>query len=260
MLKSLIAVSCLVSTIGGLTPSRQYSHTENVGNTEVTYKYESNEVNSVADLIEGNIYEVNIDNLTIDDICSYNEGFTLQLLCLELYSYDFYDYTILTDEVLQSSEETSNLCMAFVINGIYGYLNFPSSDNNDYFINIALEEDLTSFNFSIHGIFILRELTNNVLYNYSIFSYTDYNEIESVTYTPPTTIIGTINEFCRDYLFKDIPMVNEITFTVGGQEITLMTYLVIIFGLITAVGLFVLLVYVFKWLFKTFANCFRPYK
>lgn len=237
MIKEILALTSCVASIGAgsITPSRNYQHTEDVGNTEVTYKYETNEVNTVDDLVVGNLYKIDLSNLPSSVSYNITE------------CYDFYGHRYNNDFNCNFLYNTDDYSVLTISAGQF-YL--------DIFINNSKVNSYGLGNYVSY--FQYKGNFNSIFIDY--VSISDFNVIESVDYTPPTTIIGVINDFTTQYLFKDIPYVNDMVFTIGGQQITLMTWLVMVFGLITAVGLFILLFIVFRWLFRMFAGCFKPYK
>lgn len=219
---------------------RNYQHSEYLNSyTEVVYKYETNEVESVDDLVIGNIYHFegevingNYPNVSFD--CGYLNG---QIILEDYVLDDNYFGPGSIDSPSMSvyfDDETFNI--AFDV-GVDWYLIMY-----DYSVDLDID-------FVFYGGYSLNPLIQYI-------SSTDYNEIESVIYHQPQTIIGYFNEFLEENLFSEIPFVREMTFNIGGQNINLLTYLIIAFGLIVSVGILIGLFLLLRWLFKIFANCF----
>lgn len=258
MLKELLAVGSVVAS-GGLLPTRNYQHTEIIdNNVEVTYKYETNEVNSVDDIVLGNLYYFDFENDFIDGYLLDTSEFYFNFIYLESYDFHNLDSYFIDEYIDQSIIFDDNTLFGFGITQWNMYLLLPINNNNDSIFSI-LYEDVGSTAFSIkgYGYFTYIDLSSSDD-AVPFISATDYNVIESVQKVQSTTLVGVINDFCEDYLFTEIPYVNDITFTVGGQQITLMTYLVIFVGIVLGIGILILLFYLFKWLFFLFAGCFKP--
>ena len=162
-----------------------YSFNEHAANTETTtinYKYQSNEVNSLDDLVVGNIYQFNSNNETIDSILDLDGYCCFKLLSNLSISSRYF----IGDEVLSTfnyfSEDTI-LSLTYDINykSINGYFSFSQYDDLDPSYSYSYASEFTS-----SCIIQLYDFDN--LSDYSIFAYTDYNEIESVTVNTDDTI------------------------------------------------------------------------
>lgn len=152
----------------------------------INYKYESNEVNTISDLKEGNIYYFNCDNSNLSDYFEYSyvTEETLSLLFVNIDEYDISESNFYEDEVISSNYEIGQILYELKIYNDSLYLNIYSNYNPDseYFVCYDL------------GLYTEYELTfkGNCIFNYkttdfeildaSIFQYTDYNIIDSVTY------------------------------------------------------------------------------
>lgn len=267
MIKELFAICSAVSVVGS-GPARNYQHTDNVGNTQVTYRYESNEVNDVDDIVLNNIYS--IDTLDLIDIAysmqssDYNDiHFKIVFYgginfvngigdtSLDEYALGTY-YDSSSSNVFDIYYDFSNGYAVFYLTNLtlYASLYFDNIDDFEFYDVIFYFDNSDSLD--CYKQYLLSQQDDVILP-----SYTDFNVIESVNYTQKRTFIGVINEFCEEYLFSEIPNVNSMTFEIGGETISLMTYLVLITGIIVAFGLLILLFFVFKWLFGMFAGIFK---
>lgn len=153
-------------------------HATNETTTQINYKYQSNEVNTVDDLVEGNIYF--LDRLTITQ--DYNESFYCDFL-------DFGEYHITGLNIDETFDGKTNG------NVSYEEGNFYMSVNNAN-INIALsstELDLSDF-YLDDFIFIYNASMNYVFtYRNELPTYTDYNVIESVETNVDNTITQSVS-------------------------------------------------------------------
>lgn len=163
-----------------------YSLNENATNTETTtinYKYESNEVNSLDDLVLGNIYTLNTQNHTVDEFLGaseYNE------LYFELLSDLNFENRLGADETVYQNDIVSNTLVCF---NCFNYvsLNVDVTDYQSLYISFDATENL------MLNDCIIRLLDYNFTVDYHYFSYTDFNEIESVTVNTDEIITNKIN-------------------------------------------------------------------
>ena len=164
-------------------------HATNSETTTINYKYQSNEVNSLDDLVEGNIYHFEIDNNTLDSIFDMAEGSYFSSTFININNYDFINYDLELDDFLGASYENNGIIsVGFNITDYYDatllfYL--TENGNNDYFVALNLGQ-LTD-EFSLQGDFILNDINVERL-NINPFSYTVYNVIESVEINTDDTI------------------------------------------------------------------------
>lgn len=263
MIKEFAFIGSILSMYSA-TPvnNKNFQHTEEIApNTEVTYKYESNEVTSQNDIILGNLYEFNITNDIISTFVNSYSGveecyFIFNFVNITSIDFNNLSTNVFIDELLYGVDNLELVGALYCNGDLDGYFWSPVNFFNDYFVSTYLGSlDYSSFTLTGYGFF--SEISNITFKDVSFISYTDYNEIVSVEYIPPQTFIGVINEFCETYLFSEIPYINQIQFTVGGQQISMMTYCVIFVGLATAIGLLILLFVFLKWLFYLFGGCFH---
>lgn len=157
-------------------------HATNETTTQINYKYESNEVNTLDDLIEGNIYQ--LDNFDLAN----------NMLSSDIYFYVLkYDNTDLFETY--SDYEGNN----FNIKDCIIYLNTNDYQNNEWIISLYLiDYEGTSLYFEYNNELILHNcifICNQYIVDYfdynsnlSLPQYTDYNVIESVETNVQDTI------------------------------------------------------------------------
>lgn len=169
------------------------------GNYEITYKYESNQVQSEDDLITNNIYSILLDDNTAG-IFPNNED-RLVFLPITLFELnkvyysgeDFLQCFTFKDIVIEIYNDNGNVYF-------YVYTSLESFENNeDYCVSYILNNiDIISDNKFIGKLIDCNNITS------SIFSYTDYNEIESVNLsgTLDNAFDYSISKFIEDNNFK----------------------------------------------------------
>lgn len=169
-----------------------YSLNKYATNTETTtinYKYKSNEVNSLDDVIVGNIYDFNISG-SADEFC--NDLADIQFELLYIYNYDFTKYQIELDEnYILSSVESSNVDVLWKIKSSwYSYIDLYFSSDG-YLISNTFNMPLDTETFNLHA--IVKVLDKTGLISSLFISQTDYNEIESVSVNTNDTITDKVN-------------------------------------------------------------------
>lgn len=194
-----------------------YSFNEHATNTETTtinYKYESNEVNSINDLVVGNIYQFNTNGTSIWGLCpNANDEVFFQLLS---------DLSI-----NNSNMDMDDYTASFIKFTPNTYLRFQNS--NDEYTTIALyeyEQQYFDANYVISFLFEDNFLSNCIVrlidFNYNgnqtpiTFEYTDYNVIESVSVNTDDTITDKLNRSWNAIF--DLPMFSwtKTTFVSGA--------------------------------------------
>ncbi|MBO4667845.1 MAG: hypothetical protein J5666_06975 [Bacilli bacterium] len=174
-----------------------YSLNENATNNETTtinYKYESNEVNSLDDLVEGNIYHFNINNATLDNfllMIDSEDDAEFNVKFIKVYEYDFIDLNI---DLLFLNEEVSynngNFTFDLTIYNNFPTFNFNINDDNTF---VTVEGG----NMETHDFTLKGECIFVSSYNYYIdtpfITQTDYNVIESVSVNTDDTITDKVN-------------------------------------------------------------------
>ena len=160
--------------------------------TVVTYKYQSNDVNSLNDLVEGNIYYFDFYNSTLDSYISIGEGGHLMFEILQIDDYDFENYNISLDDSILSGTAHSNI--SFVINisdSFYSTFAIYFQDvyeDNDYFLQLDIGS-LDNNDFTLNGVCRLISILDITYLEDNTFSYTDYNEIISVETVTTGTVV-----------------------------------------------------------------------
>lgn len=164
-------------------------HATNTETTTITYKYQSNEVNSLIDLVEGNIYY--LDTLEFE----YQSVYFLHL-----------DLNIYKCSSFMHSSNSDNLGAVTVTsysNNDYNYINLFKEEENEslysYFTNENAYIELYFDQFTITFQNVIFSVNNTLgdfkdlctLYNY-LPQYTDYNVIESVLVNTDDTITDKV--------------------------------------------------------------------
>lgn len=173
-----------------------YSHRHDVTertDVEVTYKYQSNEVNTLDDLVEGNIYQFNCVNKGFDEMSSNQDMIFFELLT----PLQINDERLVFSEALYITEFTSNT-----------FLQFFHDVNDNCEINVfGSYEQFLDFEYTTQYIYSGQFLNNCYirlleydLYlpnTYIYYSYTDYNVIENVEIND--TKSSVMNVFMDDF-------------------------------------------------------------
>ena len=168
-----------------------YSHRHDVTeNVQVTYKYESNEVNSLDDLVIGNIYEFNTNGFALDEMLINDNYITFQLLSnLEVQ----YDYLILDDVLENVYKFTPNTILGFFANESSYYIgtsyDFLDYQDSDY--DIIYQYDYT---FTSNCTILLLDYDENFA-GWDYLELTDYNVIESVDVENTDVMDSFMNHF-----------------------------------------------------------------
>ena len=151
--------------------------------TEINYKYQSNEVNSNEDLKEGNIYSFNYAHLDYQSILYENNLSTIKPLT------NFRVRTPIGDECYFEDDIATLPYVSISFFEEYLYINYDELGSN--------YSSLTYYTILDNFIGIL--IKDNGL-NYNHISYTEYNEIESVE---------THNVNGQDIFYKSIEKIEE---------------------------------------------------
>lgn len=154
-------------------------HASNTETTTINYKYESNEVNSLNDLVQGNIYQLNSYNLGLTDfLFNETDNILVQLLTPLQIDNSYLQY----DETLLSFHEFG--CNTIL--NLYGDNSIYTAFSEEQYINTDYD---TAYIYE--GVFLNNCIVKLIDYSfgrYQTFSYTDYNEIESVSVNTDDTI------------------------------------------------------------------------
>lgn len=237
---------------------RNYQHSDWLSSyTEVVYKYDTNEVNTIDDYVVGNSYLLEFscyfDTTGSDNsiVLLYdNRGqFTLDEIYFENNSLYYYLKSDLPFDFCRVFTNSTSL-----ITRMDGY------QVNDSLFTINGQSNGT---FTFHFVITFLDLDNKQTWfntaevlNYIKTLPNEYNVVESVIYHQPTTIIGYLNEFLETNLLNEIPFIRDINFEIGGQNINLMTWVIMAFGFILIGMLFYFLIRLIIWLVKLFSNSF----
>lgn len=235
---------------------RNYQHSEYLNSyTEVVYKYETNEVNDYDDFVVGHTYQFvpSVEANEFGDFLSL--GFDISNIIIlnddevSSLNFDYYSFSNIDFLSCTISNEASTIVT----------IDFDGIDDVGGSSNIYFNRYQHDFNFVILLTCSYKSESSGELSGLNLITdlSNDYNEIETVIYHQPQTIVGVINEFCETYLFSEIPYINTMTFEVGGQSINLMTYLIIIVGIVLAIGLLIFFFWFLKFIFGLFAGVFR---
>ena len=158
-------------------------HATNSETASIKYKYQSNEVDSLDDLIDGNIY-------TIEELVFSDDSFSGHTI-ITILAYDgltFSDDSYSLNDNVWNDDYNNN---SYVVVEYYpqdelGNLTFYSGD-------IFTQWYVTDYMFFLNPVFVYNEVYYNdfvdYLGNYSYMpQYTDYNEIRSVEFNIEDTI------------------------------------------------------------------------
>lgn len=184
-----IGTTCLISTFNMSAKEE----------TEIHYKYETNEVNSQDDLKNDRAYYVNFNNVTADEFIDVN-GSTLDLYFYNIENFDFSNYILSIDEWLSGDLYSGNLLLhLYITDDFFASLSLISEDiyYNDYY-SIVFDGGLDSYNFTIIGNAILSYSGNKPVLNY--FNEATYIPIESVE---------THNVSAEDIFYRSVDKVTE---------------------------------------------------
>lgn len=158
-------------------------HATNTETTTINYKYQSNEVNTLNDLVIGNLYH--LDSLNIQYSQDTTLNFSLNIVSglfddfeytdEPLYDYDFTNYEVLGNLFL--SIDSDNLYIQFQNNSLVA-ISFNYVNITDVIFSISYQND-NSFN-------------DYLVHNDILPSYTDFNVIESVSVNTDDTITDKV--------------------------------------------------------------------
>lgn len=164
-------------------------HATNTETTTINYKYESNEVNSVNDVIANNIYEFNFLNTTFDEKFDNESELSVTLLCVNDYSFN--NYSLEADFLLgYENSNFTNVIVTFNVSNFDGYITLYFNYDYNYFTDIYIG-NLSDETFTFNFIGQVNEIYG--LNNYNFITYTDYNVIESVSVNTDDTITDKVN-------------------------------------------------------------------
>ena len=242
MFKSLFLLGSSLSVF--TTPIQTKVVEEN--GIKITYKYETNEVNSVDDLIVGNVYTLNCENLSASDMYITD----LYILPINRFSYRFTGI----DEAY-SDIYTGEYPVEFfhITESGSCELQFNVTVDGDFYLVL----DNVSFISDIDFVF----LEYNEQYGVSIdsrlldfISRCENVPIESVERVYPQNIFGNVSEFIDEYLLSGIPLIDSVNNNINGVNVTLRAWLNTTICISLAVILLILLLLFIRWLFKLFAG------
>lgn len=281
LMSGLLGLSALISPLGAYLGESYDS-----GVTNVYYKYETNEVNSIDDLIEGNIYHLeftfDIFDLFLNDYYDDyydNNYYGISFGAIEYYNLNIYtQWKLALDETYISDNEGNvifNFFNDYSLNFMYR-LNVGYNDDIDesiqYQFNTYLIEDVISldyFNYSIDfvlsywGIFDSKEDNDlqDDLNAYLSELITDYNLISRCENIPIAYIENVIegsesvglfnifNDYINDNLFNN-SVLSDMTFDMFGVTLSVASWLSITITIILMICFLIILFILFRWLFK----------
>lgn len=138
--------------------------------SEIHYKYETNEVNSAQDLVIGNLYYMEIDNSFVYHFPRTNIAFVKLLSCENYWSYPdevYYDDLTGVVEYREAYLVGSTLILPYILDNTGdAYSSFDVSDEQGFLIK--------GYGYIVSTNDVINQLGT------SIFRISDYNEIESV--------------------------------------------------------------------------------
>ena len=149
-----ILVTCMYVTFN----KNAYESYSGNQETTINYKYKSNEVTTVSDLITGNIYQMNIP---------LNENLQLNFTCTKIM-------------LLNGRQTTMTYDSDFIANVNDSYFNVYINNNNLIIYHQPSNTSVSNRTYeqNIHFLFVFKDYMQSGLISY--VSYTDYNEIENV--------------------------------------------------------------------------------
>lgn len=158
-------------------------HATNSETTTINYKYQSNEVNTIDDLVEGNIYY--IDRLNFGNTDEY--ALELYILKSSNFIYTIDDASI--NEIYIGDYDCKSYNFIYVTNDDTSiYLTFSNADG---YTNISLDNGFVDFRECVVQIYNIDEFSS-WYQGYggtgNLPQYTDYNVIESVEINTNDTI------------------------------------------------------------------------
>lgn len=168
------------------------------GNYEITYKYESNKVLSDDDLIANHIYSILLDDNANGLFPSDKD----RLVFIPITLFELNNVFSSADEILYSYSY-KDLVIEFINDAGDLWLNIYTSkesfNNNNYCATYTIKPtDFISNNQFVGQLIVCNNISS------TIFSYTDYNEIESVnlTGTLDNVFDYSISKFIEDNSFR----------------------------------------------------------
>lgn len=245
MIKELGILASAMSLYTGGVRSPQYKSHEVVENDiAITYKYETNEVSSFEDLIEGRIYRFSLNGNGMTDFEFYNVINLIEFNC------EFSN----ADGEFDNRDLSLNYKNITFVQG-YGQLVFGYGLTNeltdfyaDTFVNFY---DAHNISLVFDFIFENEDLSSWAVGNISSSSF---NEILNVERVYPDNIFGYVSEFIDEHLLNGIPNIDDVSYTIGGKSITMRSWLNTSICVVLAVLLIALLVWFIRYLFRLFSG------
>lgn len=153
--------------------SHRHTLTEQTS-VDIQYKYQSNEVESIDDLVAGNIYQLNCAGLGIGEVF-YNRDEFLYIQLLSDLEVD-YNYLSVDDTYTEQLYKFTSNTFLRLVNDYDAYIDVYDFEEQRYIGDYSIRYFYNSY-FLSNCIFRLLE---NGTSNSQIIAYTDYNVIESV--------------------------------------------------------------------------------
>lgn len=250
MIKELLLASSSLSTLS-VPISRNYSHTIQEGNVNITYEFETNEVSSIDDLIPTRIYRFDIPDdevLVPSDIGNFNFTFSIVNGFLSL---NYVDNPYIDEQFsILDLNKYSFISLDLTSDSVYCYI----GGNDENYVIVATDS-ITSIvghaDILIHDVYYE---PSDYYFNVDYFSASNFNVITNVQEIYHTGLFGNLADFLRYHIYGGIPYVSEISFEVANKTITMLDWLVVSTSIVLAVLCLVLLYIFIRWLVKLFSN------
>lgn len=216
---------------------------------DVTYKYQSNEVDDVSDLVIGNIYHIHFDS---SNFLSFDQGDYIDFKVVKINSIDFSRISV---EAVDTYDEISDL---------YGFLGYLSINSSEIYVSLpySFETDgLISALYSLDDSYSLDAYAvldgfvlghgDDTYFNGKPISFTDYNEI-----VPSNEHRGNLYTTIYDFFYGvfDTSDTNELSMTIMGQEMNLTSWLAHTVTIVLLLLGVLWLILVIRWMFRVFSG------
>lgn len=196
-----VLIFTLVMLLPGIVfiPSCLYygfnEHAVNTETTDITYKYQSNEVTTLDDLVEGNIYYIENIEFADDSLTNQYGEFYLYVYQFNLFN-NSSNYNFVDDvQTYEYDSKTNNrLTIQFIHYANNTFETFVYYTNENSYVSVQYESSISFTD-------IVFSVTNNTLSTFKTFcqfnnilpQYTDYNEIDEVVVNTDNTISTQIS-------------------------------------------------------------------
>jgi len=247
MLKELGLSLVALSSINGVRANTNRSHVVYEDDMAITYKYETNEVSTIDDLIIGNIYHFDIQNFSNRDV-DFISG---EIINFNYFYSETWDNALVYDVSLENVQIVENTLLDMTFDDyLYLSLLVPSAQS---FLNSYIEIDTTQ-NYRVSFDIVLLDFVINEVEIFSAFSECENIPIESVERVYPSNIFGFVSEFIDENILAGIPNLDNVAYTIGGQEITMRSWLNTTICVVLACLLIGVLLWFIRYLFRLFGG------